>query len=330
MTQEKLHINGKDFIWGMTFEQILKEFSSENLFSGWSAWENFELQCSEIANLKTLTCSFRGPSLNRPVMQVSFDLATIKPKLFEKPHTPYVKHLTAILGKPHGISKNRLENGQKYNQGYANSTVIYNCKWWLGDVLISLSVFGGIRTKDEGEYAAGLYFDLLNEERTAKPYYKEFIDRESELTKGISNVKKITIKYDSRPYHRNHYELKEPHLALKNRDVRTSQLILYTDKLYRTPIELSEDLSDNQIVLFKSQKTDKWCVGNKWDFTPITIDSKLSFVDIKPARGSGGTRIDINSLTINGERDSKPLVGLSNKIEELTGQKFEHTMGYDD
>src|SRR5690554_3267106 len=195
MTQGRLHINSKDFYWGMTFEQVLEEFKSENLFSGWSAWKNFEVQCSEIAELKALTCSFRGPSLNRPVMQVSFDLATIKPKLFEKPHDPFVKHLTKILGKPHGISKSRLESGQKYNKGYASSHVIYNCKWWLGDVLISLSVFGGIRTKKEGEYAAGLYFDWLNEKRTAEPYFKDFINTEFELSEDISDFRKIKINY---------------------------------------------------------------------------------------------------------------------------------------
>lgn len=330
MTKEGLHINDKDFRWGMTFEQVLKEFNSENLFTGSSAWENFEIQCSEIAELKALTCSFRGPSLNRPVMQVSFELATINPKLFEKPHSPYVKHLTKLFGEPNKISKQRLENGQKYNEGYASSNVIYNCKWWLGDILISLSVFGGIRTKKEGEYAAGLYFDWLNEERTAEPYFDDFLSKESELTQDISDIRKVSIKYDSRPYYRSHYELKNPHLASKNRAIRTAQLILYSQNLYRTPDELAEELTDNQIIIFKSKKTDNWCVGNKWDFTPITSESTLKYIDIKPARGSGGTEMNINSLNISDEKNSETLKELLNTLEELTGHKFEKTIGYDD
>lgn len=330
MTKEGLHINGKDFKWGMPYEKVLDNFKGQNLFNGWSAWENFEIQCSEIAELKALTCSFRGPSLNKPVMQVSFELATMKPKLFEKPHTPYIKHLTKIFGKSYAVSKNRLEIGQKYNQGYASSSVIYNCKWWLGDILISLSVFGGIRTKKEGDYAAGLYFDWLNEERAAEPYFKEFINKEVDLTQDISDIRKVNTKYKSRPYYRSHYELKDPHIALKNKNIRTAQLILYTNKLYRTPEELSAGLTDNQIVVFKPKKTDSWCVGNKWDFTQITTESKLNYIDIKPARGSGGTEVDINSLTISDERNSKPLEELVQILQELTGQKFERTIGCDD
>lgn len=329
MTEGKLNIDDTDFTWGMTFENVLEKFKSENPFSGWSAWKNLEIPCSSIADLNALTCSFRAPATNRPVMQVSFELSTIKPKLFQKPYSPYVQHLTKLFGKPHGISKNGMD-GQKYNKGYASSQVMYNCKWWLDDVLISLSVFGGIRNRDEGDYAAGLYFDWLNEQRVANPYYSEFVNIESELIEDISDIRTIKLNYDLRPFHRNHYELKDPHQALKDEKIRTAQLILYTDNLFRTPKEISQDLSDNEIVLFKAQNTKNWCVGNKWDFTPITNDSKLNYIDIKPARGSGGTVIRINDLTIHDKRDSEILNKLSLTIEELTGQQFEKSIGYDD
>ncbi len=330
LTKDILHINGKEFSWGMTYEKTLALYASKNLFTGWSAWKNFEMPCSQFSELKTLTCSFRGPALNRPVMQVSFELATIKPKLFQKPHTPYVKHLSGLLGTPQGISMRKPENGQKYNEGYASSSVIYNCKWWLGDILISLSVFGGIRSKNEGEYAAGLYFNWLNEERAAGPYFTAFEDKESELTQDISGIRKVILKYKSRPFYRSHYELQDPHIALKYPKLRTAQLILYTKNLYRTPIPLAEELSDNQIIVFKSEKTNNWCIGNKWEFTPITSKTKLKFIDIKPARGSGATRIEINSLAISDEKDSKNLINLVKTIEELTGNMFEKTFGYDD
>lgn len=128
MNEEGLCINGFDFKWGMTYEQVLKNFKAENLYTIPSAWGNFEIPCSDIANLKSLTCSFRAPKLERPVIQVSFELETIKPGFFENPYSPYVKHLIAILGKPHKVSKEGLKNGQKYNKGYASSNVIYNCK----------------------------------------------------------------------------------------------------------------------------------------------------------------------------------------------------------
>lgn len=219
---------------------------------------------------------------------------------------------------------------KKYHQEHTNSQVIYNCKWWLGDILISLSVFGGIRSKTEGNYAASLYFDWLNEEKIAKPYLKEFTTRTSELSEKTANVSKIDLKYATLPFHKNHYELEDPYLALKNSDVRTAQLILYSELLYKMPKEISDELSENEIVLFKSQKTGLWCVGNKWDVTPITKESKLRYIDIKPVRGLGGTEIQINSLNIHDEKDSECLMRFSKAIEKLTSLQFVKSIGYDD
>lgn len=91
-----------------------------------------------------------------------------------------------------------------------------------------------------------------------------------------------------------------------------------------------EELAANEIALFKSQKTNTWCLSNKWDFTPITDYGKLNYVDINPARGSGGTEMKINSLTIYDIMDSETVKKLSSTIEELTGKNFERSTGYDD
>lgn len=330
MSTDSININGIEFKWGMTFEQIINVFKSENLSTGWSSWKSYEIECNEIANLKSLTCFFWGPSINRPIMQCSFELAPLKLETNEEVHTPYVRHLTGIFGNPHNSSFNKLENGQKYNEGYASSNVIFSCEWWQEDILISLSVFGGIRIRKEGNYAAGLYFQWFNEKKAAEPYYEEFFNTEGELLASVTLLNKFELEYNQRPYFRSHYELKDSDIALKDESVRAAQLALYTNSLYRMPERISDNLKKNEIVLFYSEGIKNWCIGNKWDFTVIDNEESMEYISIKRARGPGGTEMNINSLKIVDVIESNNLKELSCKIEEFSGRLFKRKIGYDD
>lgn len=330
MRENSIHIKGIDFNWGMTFQEVTNSFKFENISTGQSLWKQFEIECKSILGLDSLACQFRAPSINKPVMQCSFDLKTLDFGFFEKPQTPYMKYLTEALGKPHDKENIGLDRGLKYNEGYSSSRVIYSADWWKGDVLISLSVFGGIRTRKQGQYSAGLYFHWLNEIKTAEPYLAEFIDKENNYTNSYQIADRIKLKYSQRPFFKRHYELMDPEIALKNKDVRRSQLILYTDLLFRTPHEISKDLLDSEIAVFKSKETDTWCIGNKWDFSVINKESRLEFIKVLPARGSGGTEIKINSLTINDVVNSQTLIELCSDLEQKTGLTFKREEWYDD
>ncbi len=329
MTPKTIEINNKEFTWGMTPNEVLSLFYSENIFMEENTWQQCEIPCFEVAGLKAVTATFRAPSLESPVMQTSFELTAVKSGLFEKVYRPYLKTLNKILGKPHEITKSPLSKGQEYNKGESGSQVIYSCKWWLGEVLVSLSVFGGIRTKKEGEFAAELYFDWFDEEKACEPYLDEFIKTESELLREISDVSVMDVKYGLLQFYKSHYELEDPYLALKNSDVRRSQLILYTDNIYRTPEELSKEFTENKFVLFKSQNTSTWCLGNKWDFTPITKGSKLEYLEVKPTHGLDRVELHVNSLIIQDEPTCDLLSELTDRIEKLTGLKFERSLSHE-
>lgn len=330
MRESSIHINGIDFKWGMTFQEVINIFKFENISTGRSLWNQFEIECKSILGLDSLACQFRAPSINRPVMQCSFDLKTIDFGFLEKPHTPYIKSLTKVLGTPDDKNNIGLDKGLRYNKGYSSGRVIYSADWWKGDILISLSVFGGIRTKKQGQYAAGLYFHWLNEINTAVPYLTEFIEKENSYTNSYEIIDKINLRYSQRQFFVRHYELNDPEIALKDKDVRTSQLILYTDFLFRTPNEISKDLFDNEIIVFKSKEPDTWCVGNKWDFSIIDKESRLKFIKVLPGRGSGGTEIKINSLTIEDVANSQKLTEFCTDLEQKTGLTFKREERYGD
>ena len=156
---EGIKINETDFKWGMTFNEIIGVINSKNISQSQSAFEYFELECNKIENIDSLTCYIIAPSKNKPVNQLGFELKKLKANFFESAHTPYLKKIIELYGTPDKKEIIRLEDGQKFNKGYASSSVIFSANWWINnDILVSLSVFGGIRNRKEGEYGAGLYF----------------------------------------------------------------------------------------------------------------------------------------------------------------------------
>lgn len=208
--------------------------------------------------------------------------------------------------------------------------MIYNCKWWFGEILISLSVYGGVRTSPQGESAAGLYFDWMNEQSAAAPLMANYLETEAKLSQNIAEISSYSTSTNQQPYHRSHYELEKPHHSLKDNNLRAYQMALYTDQLFRTPLDLNKRTEEKTIGVFLSNDKETYCVYHKWDFAPISEDSKLEFVNILPARGGGGKELRINSLVLKDYPESNVLMDLKSKLEELTKVKFTYIEAYDD
>lgn len=330
MTSDKLTINNIDFKWGTTFEESQQLLPFQAIDRGQSGWQDLAFECDEIAGLKTTTCSIRAPKANKPVMQVSFELKPLRPEFPLFRHSPYVEQLKKIFGEPYGVSTSEIHSGLKYNEKHASGSVIYNCKWSFEGIVISLSVYGGIRTSPQGESAAGLYFDWMDEKSAAAPFMHDFLQKESDFTRDLMELTVVSASLNMKPYHRSHYELDDPHKALKDEYLRACQMALYTNNLFRIGEVLKNEMEENHVGIFYAKEKDTYCVYNKWDFSPITKDSKLEFLDILPARGGGSKEIRINSLTIKDERSSNALDQLKSDLEDLSGMEFKTIKGYDD
>ncbi|MEO9953979.1 hypothetical protein [Nonlabens sp.] len=317
MNWKEFEIDDKSFKWGQTFNDIFDSFGHKNLNTGTSSWILHKVKSNGFLGLEGISCEFYGPSIDKPISSISFELKPLKIGLFQKPYSPFMKQLESRLGKPDGIHKNPLPKGKKYNEGYSSSSVIYAPHWWFGDFRIGLSVFGGIRNEDLGETAALLYIGWYNEIEMAKPYIDDYYKSELELSKSLTLIEDFKLEYSQMKNFRRHYELPDDSIADKDDEIRAAQLALYYNNLFRTPTHLSDEMKPNQISLMFSDTTQKHILANKFDFTTFDNESKIEFRKILPARGGGGTEISVGDITLRDKPNSQPLTNLKKKLEKL-------------
>lgn len=329
MNWREFEIDNKPFKWGQTFNDIFDSFGNDNLNKSTSPWKIHTVNSNGFLGLDGVSCEFYGPSFDKPISSISFELKPLKTGLFQKPYSPYMKQLEAILGKPDGIHKNPLPKGKKYNEGYSSGYVIYAPHWWFGDFRIGLSVYGGVRNEGFGETAALLYIGWFNEIEMAKPYITDFYKKETTITKGLTLIEGFELEYSQMKNFRRHYELPDDSIADKNDEIRAAQLALYHTNLFRTPNDLSNQMKPNQISLMYSDTAQKHILANKFDFTTFDNESNFEFRKILPARGRGGTEIKIGDITIRDKPHSVSLNNLKNKLETL-GFSLKSLEYYDD
>ena len=329
MNWREFEIDNKPFKWGQTFNDIFDSFGRDNLNKGTSTWKLHRVKSSGFLGLEGVSCEFYGPSFDKPISSISFELIPLKIGLFQQPYTPYMKQLESILGKPDGVHKNPLPKGKKYNEGHSSGYVIYAPHWWFGDFRIGLSVYGGTRNEGLGETAALLYIGWYNEIEMANPYIKEYYTKESDISKNLTPIEDFELEYAQMKNFRRHYELPDDSIADKDDEIRAAQLALYHTNLFRTPIDLSNQMKPNQIKLLFSDTVKKYVLANKFDFTTFDNESNIEFRRVLPARGSGGTEIIIGDMTLRDKPNSQPLNNLKAKLEKL-GFELKSVEYYDD
>ncbi len=329
MNWRDFEIDNKPFKWGQTFNDIFDLYGRDNLNKGTSSWKLHKVKSNGFLGLEGVSCEFYGPSFDKPISSISFELKPLKIGLFQKPHSPYMKQLESILGKPDGIHKNPLPKAKKYNEGYSSGYVIYAPHWWFGDFRIGLSVYGGIRNEGLGETAALLYIGWYNEIEMAKPYIKDYYNTESEISRSLTSIENFKLEYSQMKNFRRHYVLPDDSIADKDDEIRASQLALYYTNLFRTPKDLSNQMKPNQISLMYSNTVQKHVLANKFDFTIFDNESNIEFRKVLPARGGGGTEISIGDITLRDKPNSQPLTNLKTKLEIL-GYELKSVEYYDD
>ncbi len=329
MNWKEFKIDNKPFKWGQTFNEIFDLFGRDNLNKGDSSWKLHKVKSNGFLGLEGVSCEFYGPSFDKPISSISFELKPIKIGLFQKPHSPFMKQLESILGKPDGIHKNPLPKGNRYNEGYSSGHVIYAPHWWFGDFRIGLSVYGGIRNEGLGETAALLYIGWYNEIEMAKPYIGDFYKKETEIGNGLTSIDDFELEYSQMKTFRRHYELPDDSIAYKDDEIRAAQLALYHTDLFRTSNDLSNRMKANQIRLMFSDNAQKYVLANKFDFTIFDNETNIEFRKVLPARGLGGTEISIGDITIIDKPNSQPLANLKTKLETL-GFELKSVEYYDD
>lgn len=326
-------IDGLKIEWGIPLMDVRLMLEDFEKFKPYGGWPNIRCKCSSIFGLPATEFEVRAPFEDRPVLQVQYQIAPIKPGLFQKQHSPYLKQLVKVLGNP---SKSENLYGQPHlKKEYLSSTVVFSAKWLFMDIRISLSVYGGTRSNDSGLCAAGIFIDWIDEIDAAKPYREKTELFEKYMLEHIGNdiaIKKFKLQNKQRPFGVVNYELNAPYIDEKDNKLRASQMSLYKKELYQTPLIISTKLKDDEIGYYKIADFDQIFISNKWDTIYLTPNEKneMTYWEILPARGSGGRQLDLKELKIEDNVNSLTLLDLVAQIEADIKQVIERRETYDD
>ncbi|HEU4472798.1 MAG TPA: hypothetical protein VFR58_17005, partial [Flavisolibacter sp.] len=319
--------------WGRPFNEVATLLEDVKKFKPYGGWPNIRCRCKNVFGLATTESEVRAPFEDRPVLQVQYELAPIKPGIFQKLHSPFMKQLRKVLGKPNRTES--LYRQHKLPKRYLSSVVVYSATWIFGDVRISLSVYGDTREKDSGKAAAGIFIDWIDEKKAAMPYLEKSRTVEEMLSAKITGnmpLRKFLLSDDQHPFTVVHFELADPYIAEKDVDLRAAQMALYKRTLYQTPKYVSDQLELNEVALYSIPDLNQTFISNKWDTAPLEAEeeSQLILYEILPARGPGSRQLRLNDLVIRDSRTSNALISLAEEIEGRTGLKIERKEGYDE
>lgn len=326
-------VDGLKIEWGKPLNEVRTMLENIEKFKPYGGWPNVRCKCSGIFGLPATEFKVRAPFEDRPVLQVQYEIAPIKPGFLEKLHSPYLKQLVKVLGKP--FKSENLYSQPHLKKEYLSSAVVFSVKWLFNDIRISLSVYGGTRSNESGLCAAGIFIDWIDEIKASKPFREKIELFEKTMSEHISNdivIKKFKLQYKQRPFRVVHYELNDPYIAEKDNKLRASQMSLYKRELYLTPRIISSKLRDDEIGYYKVADLDGIFISNKWDTVFLTPNQKneMTYWEILPARGLGGRELDLKELKIEDTKSSLTLLDLVGQIEADIEQKIERKEAYDD
>ena len=326
-------IDGLKIEWGKPLNEVRLILEDIEKFKPYSGWPNIRCRCSSIFGLQANEFEVRAPFEDRPVLQVQYEIAPIKPEFFEKLHSPFLYQLVKVLGNP--FKTENLYSQPHLKKEYLSSAVVFSAKWIFNNIRISLSVYGGTRSNDSGLCAAGIFIDWTNEIKASKPYREKTEIFEKTMSEHISNdifIKKYKLQNKQRPFRIVHYELNDPYIAEKDINLRASQMSLYKRELYQTPSIISSKIQDDEIGYYKIANFDGIFISNKWDtiFLKPNHKNEMTYMEILPARGSGGKQLYLKELKIDDTKNSLILLELVGQIEKDIEQKIERRETYDD
>jgi hypothetical protein len=319
--------------WGKPLNEVRFLLDRFEKFKPFGGWPNIRCKCPNVFGMATTEFEVRAPFEDRPVLQVQYGIAPIKSGFIERLHTPYLKHLESVFGKP--VKSEKLYNKPPVKKKYLSSTVVFSAQWLFDDIRISLSVYGDTRNNDSGLCAAGIFIDWIDEIKAAKPFREKSESFEKLIAAHISDdtvIKKFNLQYKQRPFRVVHFELSDPYVAEKDNKLRTSQLSLYKQELFQTPGQIQSKLEEDEICFYTIKDLGKTFISNKWDTVFLTsADEKpLIFYEVLPARGPGRRELELKDLKIEDARDSDALLNLIQLIETDIGLKIQRQERYDD
>ncbi|MBO2011104.1 hypothetical protein [Hymenobacter negativus] len=322
-------VNDTYIAWGSTLAEAEALLPGHTWWEPYGGWPNLRGACQSVFGLAATECNLRAPAAHKPIMQVSYQLAALAlGEWMAAVPEPWLTPLTALLGPPAeaAFTANTWHRGP--------GSVMYSARWRRPEVIISLSVFGGVRHEQGGPAAAGLWLDWQDEIAAARPFYEAARNQSAALQAAAGQLagplQVFTTQLAQGGFMMANFAAEDPYPALSNTLLRQSQRALYREGLLETPIQIQDQLTDHQIALWAVPGRAEWAVSTRWD-TVLLISNgpAVELVILRPAKGSGGLTLRIGDLRLSDEYDTPGLGALAAALKQQVGLVVNRVEDYD-
>jgi hypothetical protein len=302
--------------WGLTLAAAEAALPTATRLPTYGGWPTLRCRCPSAYGLATTACSLRAPGRSKPVLQASYQLA---PPPHRGPYvidpTYWLAPLTQLLGPPSTAGSSAGPS--------TSSNVVHWATWQRPTVLVSLSVFGGLRKDDGAVSAAGLYLDWQDEWTAAQPSQAAALAQSAALAARVGAASLpllFATKQTQSPYFRPDLSRTDPYAAAHQPLLRQAQRALYCEDLLDTPAVISAQLTDHGVALWPVPGGPQWAVSTRWDTVLLTpAGPPTDLLSLRPARSTGGIILRVGDLQLVDAYGTSTLAAVAEAIEKQVG-----------
>lgn len=260
---------------------------------------HLDMPCRSVMGFQAAGVTLSAPASDRPVMNVSYALA---------PPAHWMDRLRARFGPP-GQHEERNRND--------SSSVAYWASWSRPTIDIGLSIYGGIRPSAFGRSAGLLSIRWHDSAAAAAPYVAQWRAATAALIPSAASPasfqrfdmpRALLPAADSIDPHRASYE---DWRALNRR------------ALLGTPAAIAERLSAASFALWQSTIDGVCALSTTWDTVVLRPTSRVSWTEMRPAKGSGHSGLSVDGLSIVMPYGTTGIAAAAATLTSLPGIKVE-------
>lgn len=276
--------------------------------------------CGDAYGFAALEVELTAPAVDRPVMQVKFELRPLGDDGTDRGH--WVRRISEALGEPFTVSESALPE-----HADPSDSVIYYASWSAGAVSVGLSVYGGPRQVDAGLSSACLWLSC-SEELAAQPYLPEWLARAGRLEKAAGRrveTQVFTLEWPQNPPYG--YDGMDPEAIGRC----WSRLCLYRPEILPTPPVIAALLDPHRFALWRSDHDNLWCASSPWESLVLLPGHvpEIARHEVLPAKGGGFSELSIDTWSVRSSCGSRQIMAAADLAARLAGVDLVVTEGYD-
>lgn len=309
-------VGGQVLPWGTTLAAALMQFPGVIEKGGRSA----KFQPAGVLGLdEILFVTLYAPALDRPVMQAWYALANA-------PDVDLIESVSRIFGPP--VAQNDRDLSAYAQPMWAvRQTVEWQAAAGFG---VGMSIYGAPRETPDGLSAGVLYIHWDDEVAAAAPYLAVMTEFEHWLEACATRAEIVyneTLEENQRPWGIFPGEVD----ASVNAALLRARRCLRMRQLYQTPPALAESLQPNQALVWKDVSDSIWCISTCYETVcfPLGQQVTVAHVNLLPAKGAGGSWLDISALGLRSSAKSPALVRLAGFLRDEMGAQVSFVEDYD-